>query len=716
MRILPPHVVSLIHYTELTETGWWEKTIERCIRATLYSFGTPAPPKQIQKTIEKDIGLSLRQNEIVSTLRKLVNDGTVLRLNDDRYKISESEHNEIQKREAQTKNIELRVKERFLTIASKYGNEFESEDAWRTFLEFFIIPLVSTEGAKTYELFTGVTKFISPGSYFDSFARQFPTASHDMVEGMVDDFFSNLDSDTKTFLLYYLNAYFMVSASGLSKSVLKELNEARGQKSEFILSVDTNFVYSVLGLHDNPSNQAATDLMDLSQEVSETASISFVITDETLSEMSDSIRAHQNRLGNVDYHPALAEAMLGTSDTAVGGIYRLFFDQVKAAGVPANPRDFFETFEEGLPYILEEKGIRRLETSIERKHKLAYYVLEDIKNQKQYEEDHYGQRAKTERQITSDVVHWHLIQELRHANHGELSAFTAKYWLVTVDFRFLAFDKFKTAQQRYRLPICIHPTSLIQLLRFFVPRSEQFEQTLLNVVQMPVLSRDFDVTAEQTSLRIARNLAIQGAGGLDPDLYGTIITHKELRRRVDTASTESEVSTAIEDTLIRQLKNLENSVDERDSQITTLQNQIDSLKELTQNYQRDRDEQYAKVEALKADTTALKSNIGESYELLKNSLQQQKRLERSNMIMRGILGSLLTLFGISAVVFMPILLDWQWFLEHPHRLGLTLLVSIMWIGVNWSIFDSDDDRRKVALTAIVIGALLALAQIIDSAS
>jgi hypothetical protein len=68
----------------------------------------------------------------------------------------------------------------------------------------------------------------------------------------------------------------------------------------------------------------------------------------------------------------------------------------------------------------------------------------------------------------------------------------AKYWVVTVDYRFLGFDEYKRQNTTASIPIVVHPTTLIQLLQLWVPRTQEFEEAIVRSLRFAFLFHEFD--------------------------------------------------------------------------------------------------------------------------------------------------------------------------------------------------------------------------------
>lgn len=461
MRELPNHIVSFVHYTELSESGWWDEALERYILATLFEFHEAVQIQQIKKAISKKYLIDFKTHELTLIIDRLEQKGSIISPTSGKYKLSLSKIHDIKESEKRSSDLESKIKSDFCGQAKNFCSEIVAEEIWSAFISKFLIPLVTNEGARSYDLLTGGKKDILPVAYIDNFLNVFPVY-RESVKQLLYEFLTKDDSDTKTYLLTYLDSYFLMSAAGLPSKVLNELSNVSKDGLEFTIFVDTNFIYSILNLHDNPSNQAASDLQDLINSLPENIKIRLVVRRSTLDETLGSIRYHKSRLANSVYPSNLAEA---ATRTDISGVYRMFFQRVQTSGVQTSVEDYFSPYENNLMQILEGKGVSFfLEESKYVDQDQSYEISEDIALQIQYEKDMHKDNAKSEQKIVHDVNFWHFIQNQRSGKI--VSPLQSKFWIVTVDYRFLAFDKFKSNKRGF-LPACMHPTQLIQLLRFF---------------------------------------------------------------------------------------------------------------------------------------------------------------------------------------------------------------------------------------------------------
>ena len=127
-------------------------------------------------------------------------------------------------------------------------------------------------------------------------------------------------------------------------------------------------------------------------------------------------------------------------------------------------------------------------------------VIDDLLQQKEFEKQRYGDRAKNYERLEHDMVLWHFVKSKRPLR-PELPI-DAEYWIITADYRLLGFDAHKQKRMGTEVPICLHPTTLTQLLQFWVPQTPEFEQALLSTMRLPTVLPLMDGDAERVSLKI----------------------------------------------------------------------------------------------------------------------------------------------------------------------------------------------------------------------
>jgi hypothetical protein len=158
-------------------------------------------------------------------------------------------------------------------------------------------------------------------------------------------------------------------------------------------------------------------------------------------------------------------------------------------------------------------------------------VLDDMMAQVEFERKNYGTRAKSYEKLRHDIVLWHYVHDKRSAVAS--TPLDVRYWVVTLDFRYMAFDRYKRRKAPTSVPVCVPPTSLVQMLQFWVPRSQELEETLLGSFRIPFLFQEFDPEAERIALRILEALSrFQDVGDLSQEAIASVLMDQALRKRI----------------------------------------------------------------------------------------------------------------------------------------------------------------------------------------
>ena len=703
MRELPHNIISLVHYTALTESGWCDEALERYVVATLWEMHNSINLQQLKKGISDRFPISLKAHELSLILERLEKKGDVIFAKDGCFHLSLSKIQEVKKAVESASFLENKVKANFCGRVAKACPDVNTENVWVSFIEKFLRPLVTTEGARAYDLLTGGKKNIPSLQYVDNFIDVFPKQK-EVIRELLFEFLTQDDPDINFYLLTYLDSYFLMSASGLPERVLTEIAGIEKDGLEFVVFVDTNFIYSILNLHDNPSNRAANDLQELIGSTSEKIQIRLFVRKETLDETINSIRFHRDRLSNASYPPNLAEA---ATKTDISGVIKTFFQRVSESGERITAYDYFLPYETNLVAILASKGIAVFEEGGNvNDYKDFIEIDEDIELQVEYERERHQDSPKSEQKISHDVRFWHFLQNQR--NKKNISPFEARFWIVTLDYRFLGFDKFKSAQRGW-LPACMHPTQLIQLLRFFIPRSTQLENTLLGVVRFPTLSREFDQKLERICLRIIDILSRhEGIEDIPVPTLTQILADDAIRTRfANNNISESEEIKVIQSSFSRLLDEKESLLREKSIKVNQLVEEMGTVIKEKNQAQNDKAEEITKRESIEK----AKSQVDQQLKNAKNELENKDlEINKYRSMLRWVIGIFIFLIGQGVIIFLPRSLSWNWLLNHPHKLGIMICFSLCVLGLSWMIVDKKN--RWFALGAMVIGAVIALTQII----
>lgn len=582
--LLPKEAVALVQHIELNKAGWWDKAVHRLVLAAVWLADEPPDAAAIQASLKSTFKLPLTTPKLASALASLESRKMLLRLPSDRFRIPEEQRAIFEKEIAASEKAECEAKESFCKLVMDIGEGLEPEAVWAAFEHEFLGPLINQVGANAYRLVAG-EKMTADKALVDHFLKPFPATAHSKLRTLVTTFLDPKKPEVCAHISRVLHARFCVEASGLPEDVLAKLNASVGKQIRFQMFVDTNFLFSLLELHENPSNAAAQELRELVEHLKGNPRIELVITPETIEEAKSSIAYTKGQLNGLPSGRNFTQAALqgGFSGMAI----RFLTERLKRNG-KLTAEEWFDPYLNDFVPIARGKGVELFNEKLDG-YSTRQDVVDDIHVVFKFEERLPENKRKSYPKVAHDMVLWHFVNDKRPAYIE--SPIDATCWILTVDFRLIGFDEHKQKHSKSKVPLCIHPTSLIQLLQFWVPRTKEFEEAMLGSLRLPFLFQDFDAEGEKTSLRILKGIGrFEGSEGLSQDTITHVMFNDGLRSRLQTEHSEEAEIALIRDALVEEMrlraedeankaKVLEEEVRKRDSDIATLANQKRAIEE-----------------------------------------------------------------------------------------------------------------------------------------
>jgi hypothetical protein len=535
---LAPELVALVHHIELDKAGWWERALQS-LALTALQLRAQEPPlsaADICETLRDQFQIEIPDCSFDEALRALVDQGDAIEAGDARFRISDPTLLRCQAEVAGAVDLEDRVREQFQKQLSLICPSLDGTRAWNAFVQEFLIPTVKDLGAGAYEILTD--RRLPVGlSRIDDFTRQFSAEFSVDLTNFLRGFLDPSNPSVRRFVLRTLNALFVVHAGGLDKKTIERLSESARAFSA-TLFFDSNVLFSLLGLHENPADSSSRALLDLVHKLSTSVPVKLRVLPPTLDEMKRVMRASQEALLELRISPTLLQSAIAVGISGITAKYLAL-----AAGRKQNvaPTDYFEPYLKNLLTILHGHGVELFNEDLS-KYGVEQDVIDDILERQTFEAQRYSNRAKSYEQLRHDMVLWHFVKDKRPLRPE--SPIDAEYWIVTADFRLLGFDAYKHRKITSDVPICMHPIALIQLLRFWVPMDEELETALFNAIRLPTVVAPIDTDAERISLQILNALStFENIGDLPQETVTRILLNDALRQRL---AAEKDISKQIE--------------------------------------------------------------------------------------------------------------------------------------------------------------------------
>jgi hypothetical protein len=525
---LPTELVSLIHHLHLNEAGWWDKGIRQLIVSIVWLNGTMRPDA-VSRSLQDQYSITLETGEVRKHLQILSSAGILVAMPDGNLKIAETELKNLELSLKRAEDEADEVRQVFQRLLQTHCPSLDVPSTWLRFNEDLLLPLIHEMGAKTFEMISGTRHQLEETTTFPSFLEKFASDIQDPLRTTIIEFLNPRNLSVRSYVLNNLNTYFFLEAGNMNQNSIAALLHIAETGHSLKLFLDTNIIFSILGFHNNPSNEAVQSLLKIVKQLSDKIEIQFYVLPITVSETKRGLDVRKLDLANVKFSPNIASVAAELEE--LSGASRRFAEACSKAGRALTTEEYFGPYLNNLLTILRAHGVELYNDPQLNSYSTRQEVIDDILLTQQYEENRFGDRAKGYDKIAHDMILWHFVSHLR--NPPVEAPFQAEEWIVTIDYRLLGFDEHKQSQDTFRMPACLHPSGLIQMFQFWVPRSAEFEKALITGFQLPFLFREFDSDAENVTIRILQTIAhYENIENIPRETIGHIILNQALRDRI----------------------------------------------------------------------------------------------------------------------------------------------------------------------------------------
>lgn len=523
--VMEKDVATLTQHIELNHAGWRDKAVQRLVLAALWRLNCLAKSNDIRKLLREEMHLVLRSDQLESVLSELQQQNLILKAGLDTYRIPDIVKADLERDLTAAESDARNARSYFEALVT--ANGLKAAEAWETFEMKFLAPLIKEVGASAFRLLLG-QRIVFPKQLVDDFLLFFETSQRDALRLVVTSFLEPTNPAVCAHIGRLIHAFFCVQACGLPQATIERLATVSNERAKLRLFVDTNILFSILDLHENPSNEAVHEMMDLLGNLPDNLEVELLITPKTVEEAVGAIRLAKEQWKAI---PSTGNfARVGLRMGASGIVEKFLAESLKRPNT-LKAADWFTPYITDFVEIVQSKGVSLVNRDLD-PYGTRQDVVDDVNDLLELQKTRARSKLKGYQTIKHDVVLWHFVKDQRPV-YAE-SPLQAQDWILTVDFRLLGFDDFKQRKLNTRFPLCLHPTGLIQLLRFWIPRTDAFDEAMLSSLRMPFLFRELDVEAERVSLKILDRVArFQGSSELSEDLIIRLLWNENLRQKID---------------------------------------------------------------------------------------------------------------------------------------------------------------------------------------
>lgn len=139
--------------------------------------------------------------------------------------------------------------------------------------------------------------------------------------------------------------YFFIQATRLPRTTLETLAQSTRKRVSFTVFGDTNLLFSLLELHENPANEAATALEGLVEDRKGLVDFKLYVTNETLLEAKESLDRAAAGMERIVLTPRMISA---ASPMSLSGLRKRYVEQARYADGVRNSGEYFRYYTDNL--------------------------------------------------------------------------------------------------------------------------------------------------------------------------------------------------------------------------------------------------------------------------------------------------------------------------------------------------------------------------------
>lgn len=565
-RQLSEDVISLIHHVHLNEAGWWKKAVGQIVRAVFWTQSEPLSVSEVAKKYHQLVGIFLPELELRKHIDALMVQNVLAEGADGIYlQIHSRKEMDVSHAEACREQEECRAA--FIRICDEKCSGLNSMEVWSAFSKA-LAHAVKTAGANLFHLLAG-DRLLREVDWPALLLNKFDPSYREDLRVLLAEFLGEDNSACRNVILRHLSAHFFAEAAQLRPETINAVEQGRRRRQVKIV-LDTNFIFSILELHDNPGDDSALSLLNLAESAGSHIDIRFYALPGTLDEAQRTLISQQHLVERIRAQPNVARAALGSALPSIARKY--FATAARVGGLSSSA--YFDPFISDLRTILRGKNIHILDP--QSMINMRQDVVDDTLAEQARENSEVPEsRRKGYEKILHDVVLWHAVNDRRNGSAAD--PFDVEYWGVTVDWSLIGFDRRKRGAGVNRLPVLLHPSSLLQLMQFWVPRTQSLEEGLVDSLRLPLLFQSFDPVDERATIRVLEVISrFENVEDIPESTLRLVLANQALRARLkDVTASNDEIFELVREELIAEHKETVERLGEARSQLGVTQGALE---------------------------------------------------------------------------------------------------------------------------------------------
>lgn len=337
-------LIALVHHVELHKSGWWQNFARQMIVSFCYENRRPLSPIEIFNGIKGKYGVSFESSMVDRQCSALMTDGTLVKsigYEKGKIQISVTQISRLDATIAELLNVDENAKRYFLKCSKDRGYSGDAGKLWVDFCRNFLDPLIAYYAANGYLLVTGSVNASSNRDVLTRFLENYKNGDSDLIQEIAVSFIDPRVSSVRDFILRRVKANFLLSAARIPIKVIEEHERNKKKRPLINVFLDTNFLFSVLGLHDNPSDMAAFGLLELISALDGRVDLRLYVIQDTVEEFQRVMHSAVSYIKGISIPGNVASAASNRSITSVVARY---LEYKKRTHDNLKPEEYFSPY------------------------------------------------------------------------------------------------------------------------------------------------------------------------------------------------------------------------------------------------------------------------------------------------------------------------------------------------------------------------------------
>lgn len=510
----------------LCTTNSREKMQQSIIENILYSLDMPLSKFELLDFIKSEFHLEIDEFELAETLKRLSTE-KIISEKDGKYFLSDDSKQNILRNVLENKNIESKRKERIIELIKSFNcqiNDFEIQEVANLFNEY-IYDCFLEYGRNAIKFFMPFKNEInSNGNILKEKLNSLKNANQKKAFGnLVSSYSTNLT----TAELDYLENLAIKAEYFFSLGIPEEsFNKAQDFKlNGLVILVDTNFIYSILGLHSHRQNDNCNQITKLIADKKIDCRLVFIR--KTLEELQNKRYDFERSITSENLTYNQIKSLLDSD--SLNSFSKEYFE--KKIIDPDTPHPS-EKIKHGQKILTSKKvqvynySFPHLEDKAYLNAKFEdYYDYMNIKNEARAKLDLHELQQKADKKLEHDIYLREAVISLRKEK-DKLN--DLNYICLTLDRGLIDFDRFATGRSAKGrddiAPNFMLPSIFLRKIRPFIPIvTDDYKKAFIT----SITSNTLDTSLPQYSDAVQRSMTFFKKLGIDDyDLIISIIKHE----------------------------------------------------------------------------------------------------------------------------------------------------------------------------------------------